>query len=119
MKFQIIFLSMFSVAFGLISSPARAQADSARFAAEQKVPDHAWAPAEKVNWSQEDPNPGPTQAGEWLDGVEALQKVAEYPPRQARRVKREALHAQKRDRRAARQARKQAQADEKPRRIRN
>jgi hypothetical protein len=51
--------------------------------------------------------------------VEALQKVPEYTTREARRVKRDTSRADKLDRKAARQAQREARADEKPRRIKN
>ena len=103
----------------MVAVPARAQADSVHVALEQKISAGKLAPAEKVEWSAEDPAANADPAAEWLDGVEALQKVPEYNDREARRVRRDTLRADKLDRKAARLAQREARAAEKPRRIKN
>ena len=117
MKLQLARLFLLFGIFAPFAVPARAQADSAHVALEQKPNAGKWTPAEKVQWSAEDPAAQTGSAEEWLDGVEALQKVPEYTDREARRVRRDTLRAGKLNRKAARHAEKEARAAEKPRRI--
>jgi|GEM_PF-3138328 len=117
MKPQIFFLLLLAGVFAPFAVPARAQADSVHVALEQKANAGKWTPADKVEWSAEDPVIETHPAEEWLDGVEALQKVPEYTDREARRVRRDTLRADKLNRKAARHAYREARAAEKPRRI--
>lgn len=126
MKPQIFLLLLLAGVFVPFAVPARAQTDSVHVALEQKANAGEWTPADKpagkVEWSAEDPaaEAHPAEdAEEWLDGVEALQKVPEYTDREARRVRRDTLRAGKLNRRAARYAQREARAAEKPRRIKN
>jgi hypothetical protein len=119
MKCQLLLLVILTGAFALIALPARAQADAAPVATGQKADAGKWATPKKVEWSHADPIPEPEPEGQWLDGVEALQKVPQYTAREVRRINRDTLRAGKLDRRAARQAQKEARSDEKPRRIKN
>ena len=119
MKLQLVRLLLLCGVFASFAVPARAQADSAHVALEPKTNAGKWTPAEKVEWSAEDPAANPDPAAEWLDGVEALQKMPEYNDREARRVRRDTLRADKLNRKAARHAQREARAAEKPRRIKN
>jgi hypothetical protein len=119
MKLTFLFLAILAGAFVLVAPPARAQADPAPVAVQTKDNAAKWTPPAKVEWSQADPDSEASQEGEWLDGVEALQKKPEYSAREARRVRRDTLRAGKLDRKAARHVRNETRAAEKPRRIKN